>query len=70
MPEAKELRNLDDSELEIKLEEAKQELFNLRFALVTGQLDNSARLGDLRRDVARVKTILREREIEAAEAAG
>ena len=69
MASSKELRDLDESELENRLEEAKQELFNLRFALVTGQLDNSARLRHLRKDVARIKTLLREREIEAAEAA-
>ena len=68
MASSKELRDLDESELENKLEEAKQELFNLRFALVTGQLDNSSRLGQIRKDVARIKTVLREREIEAAEA--
>ncbi len=69
MATASELRDLDEVELETRLTEAKQELFNLRFALVTGQLDNSARLGDLRRDIARIKTLLREKEIAAAEAA-
>jgi len=69
MADSKELRDLEEVELENKLEEAKQELFNLRFALVTGQLDNSSRLRQLRKDVARIKTVLREREIEAAEAA-
>jgi large subunit ribosomal protein L29 len=59
---------MDDSELETRLDEAKQELFNLRFQHVTGQLDNTARLGVLRRDVARIMTELRSREIEAAEA--
>ncbi len=68
MADSKELRDLEEGELENKLEEAKQELFNLRFALVTGQLDNSSRLRQLRKDVARIKTVLREREIEAAEA--
>jgi large subunit ribosomal protein L29 len=63
-----ELRALADSELETKLTEAKQELFNLRFQHVTGQLDNYSRLGDLKREIARVTTLLREREIEAAEA--
>lgn len=69
MASSRELRDLDEGELENRLDETKQELFNLRFALVTGQLDNSARLGEVRRDVARIKTVLREREIEAAEAA-
>jgi large subunit ribosomal protein L29 len=65
-----ELRDLDDTELETRLAESKVELFNLRFANVTGQLDNSARLGQVRRDIARIKTLLREREIAAAEAEG
>ena len=65
---AAELREADESELETRLAEAKQELFNLRFQIVTGQLDNSARLRAVRRDIARILTVLREREIEAAEA--
>jgi large subunit ribosomal protein L29 len=69
MASTRELRDLDDAELETRLAESKQELFNLRFAHVTGQLDNAARLGQVRRDIARVKTLLREREIAAAEAA-
>ena len=64
-----ELRNMDTEELETRLNDTRQELFNLRFQLVTGQLDNSARIGQVRRTVARMETILREREIEAAEAA-
>jgi large subunit ribosomal protein L29 len=67
---AEELRNMDIDELEIRLAEQKQTLFNLRFQNVTGQLDNSSRLGEVRRDVARIRTILRQREIEAAEAPG
>jgi large subunit ribosomal protein L29 len=63
-----EIKSLDDSELETRLDDAKQELFNLRFQHVTGQLDNTARLGQVRRDVARYHTELRAREIEAAEA--
>ena len=66
---AAELRDTDESELETRLAEAKQELFNLRFQIVTGQLDNSARLRQVRRDIARILTVLREKEIEAAEAA-
>ncbi len=65
---AAQIRELDDTELETRLVEAKQELFNLRFQNVTGQLDNSARIGQVRRDVARIETILRQREIAAAEA--
>ena len=63
-----ELREMDDSELLTNLAEAKQELFNLRFQNATGQLDNYSRLGQMRKEVARINTILREREIEAAEA--
>jgi large subunit ribosomal protein L29 len=66
---AKELRELSDSELDQKLLESKHELFNLRFQLATGKQDNSARLGQVRRDIARIATLLREREIEAAESA-
>ena len=62
-------RDADETELEHRLTEAKQELFNLRFQIVTGQLDNSARLRTVRRDIARILTVLREKEIEAAEAA-
>ena len=66
---AAELRDLVDEELEGRLGEAKQELFNLRFQLATGQLDNYARINQVRKDVARINTLLREREIAAAEAA-
>jgi large subunit ribosomal protein L29 len=68
MAKAAELRDADETELETRLAEAKQELFNLRFQIVTGQLDNSARLRTVRRDIARILTVLREKEIEAAEA--
>ncbi|HZD65715.1 MAG TPA: 50S ribosomal protein L29 [Acidimicrobiales bacterium] len=68
MAKASELRLLDDEELATRGAETRQELFNLRFQLATGQLENSARLGRLRREVAQVLTIQREREIEAAEA--
>ena len=64
-----ELRLLGDQELVERLSESRRELFNLRFQLATGQLDNSARLGEVRRDIARVATFLRQREIAAAEAA-
>jgi large subunit ribosomal protein L29 len=64
-----ELREADETELETRLAEAKQEMFNLRFQIVTGQLDNSARLRMVRRDIARILTVLREKEIAAAEAA-
>jgi large subunit ribosomal protein L29 len=64
---AAELRELNDTELEHRLGEAKEELFNLRFQNATGQLDNIARIPQVRREVARIETLLREREIAAAE---
>jgi large subunit ribosomal protein L29 len=64
---AAELRELNDTELEHRLDEAKEELFNLRFQNATGQLDNIARIPHVKRDVARIETLLREREIVAAE---
>ena len=64
---ATELRELNDTELEHRLGEAKEELFNLRFQNATGQLDNIARIPQVRREVARIETLLREREITAAE---
>jgi large subunit ribosomal protein L29 len=63
-----ELRELEDEELLNRLAESKQELFNLRFQLVTGQLDNYARLGQVKRDIARAETLLRQREISVADA--
>jgi large subunit ribosomal protein L29 len=62
---AAELRELPDEELYVRIESAKEELFNLRFQLATGQLDNSSRLKQLRHDVARALTVLRERHLEA-----
>ena len=61
----KELRVLDVAELEHKLDEAYQELFNLRFQWASGQLEDHNRLTALRRDIARMKTVLRERELAA-----
>jgi large subunit ribosomal protein L29 len=63
----KELQELSDSELANRLRTAKEELFNLRFQNATGQLDNNARIGQVRKEIARCETLLREREIEAAE---
>ncbi len=63
MANASDLSLLDPDELETRLAETRRELFNLRFQLATGQLDNSSRLGHVRRDVARILTVLREREI-------
>jgi len=62
--EAEELRELPDDELTARIESAKEELFNLRFQLATGQLDNPSRIKQVRHDVARVATVLREREID------
>jgi len=61
---AAELRELPDDELVARMEAGKEELFNLRFQLATGQLDNPARMTQVRHDVARIATVLREREIE------
>ncbi len=61
---AAELRELPEDELVARMESAKEELFNLRFQLATGQLDNPARMRQVRHDVARIATVLREREIE------
>jgi large subunit ribosomal protein L29 len=65
-----EMRLLGDRELLERLAESRRELFNMRFQLATGQLDNSARLNEVRRDIARLSTFTREREIAAAEAQG
>jgi large subunit ribosomal protein L29 len=61
---AAELRELPDEELVSRIESSKEELFNLRFQLATGQLDNPSRLKEVRHEVARIATVLREREIE------
>ncbi|MFM8861049.1 MAG: 50S ribosomal protein L29 [Acidimicrobiia bacterium] len=68
MAKTEVLRDLGDRELLERLASAKEELFNLRFQHVTGQLDNTARLGAVRKHIARLNTELREREIAAAEA--
>ncbi|WP_163508534.1 50S ribosomal protein L29 [Fodinicola acaciae] len=60
---ANELRELLDDELATKLTEAKEELFNLRFQNATGQLDNNRRLRTVRREIARIYTVMREREL-------
>jgi large subunit ribosomal protein L29 len=67
-PRAAEIRDLGDDALIAQLTETKQELFNLRFQHVTGQLPNYSRLQVLKRDIARIHTELRAREIAAAEA--
>jgi large subunit ribosomal protein L29 len=58
-----ELRELTDDELIGKLRESKEELFNLRFQMATGQLNNNRRLRLVRREIARIYTVLREREL-------
>jgi len=60
---AAELRELADEDLVVKLREAKAELFNLRVQGATGQLDNNRRLQVIRREIARIYTIMREREL-------
>ena len=67
MATAEELRELDDDELSNQLENGRKELFNLRFQAATGRLDNSARVGQVRREIARVLTVQRDREIARAE---
>ncbi len=62
---ASDLRDLPYDKLAERLVEAKEELFNLRFQLATNQLDKTARLRDLRREVARISTVMRQQEIEA-----
>jgi large subunit ribosomal protein L29 len=68
MTKIAEFESLSSDELTVRLAETRRELFNLRFQLATGQLDNTARMGQARKDIARVLTVLRAREIEAAEA--
>jgi large subunit ribosomal protein L29 len=60
---AAEVRDLADEELVTRLREAKEELFNLRFQAATGQLDNNRRLHTVRKDIARIYTVMREREL-------
>ncbi|SDL18045.1 50S ribosomal protein L29 [Natronincola ferrireducens] len=60
---ANTLRDMTDVELQQKLADSKSELFNLRFQLATGQLENPLRIRNVRKDIARLKTIIREREI-------
>ena len=62
---AEDLRDLTAQELEERFEESKEELFNLRFQLATNQLDNTSRLGEVRKDIARLATVMREQELEA-----
>ncbi|GGI05840.1 50S ribosomal protein L29 [Egicoccus halophilus] len=66
MSTATELRELPDDELRQALAEGKEELFNLRFQVVTGQLDDPRRINTVKREIARILTVMREREIAAA----
>ena len=67
MATAADIVELDVDELEVRLNESRRELFNLRFQLATGQLDNFSRMGDVRKDIARLLTEIRAREIAEAE---
>ncbi len=60
---ANDIRDLASSEIELKVKSLKEELFNLRFQLATGQLENTARIREVRKAIARMKTVIREREI-------
>ena len=62
---ANELRDLTTAEIEQKVKALKEELFNLRFQLATGQLENTTRIREVRKSIARMKTVVREREIAA-----
>ncbi len=68
MSRPSELRELPDDELRARVDAAKEELFNMRFQLATGQLDNPMRIKEVRRELARLLTLLRERELEESEA--
>jgi len=60
---AKEIRELTTAEIEQKVKSMKEELFNLRFQLATGQLENTARINEVKKTIARLKTVEREREL-------
>lgn len=68
MEKPEKLRELTDDELKQKERELKRQLFNVRFAVATGQQDNTALIGQLKRQIARVKTILRERQLQREQA--
>lgn len=65
---AKEIRDLTTSEIEEQIKSSKEELFNLRFQLATGQLEETARIRTVRKTIARLKTVAHEREIEQSKA--
>lgn len=60
---ANEIRNFSTDDIKVKINELKEELFNLRFQLATGQLENTARIKQVKKTIARMKTIIREREL-------
>ena len=62
---AKDIRQMNDQELNNQLSSLKEELFNLRFQHATGQLDNPLKIKEVKKDYARVKTVIRERELQA-----
>lgn len=64
----KDIRDMSQGELNQKLASLKEELFNLRFQLATGQLENPMRIKDVKKTIARIKTIQREQELQAGEA--
>ncbi len=66
--ELNKIREMTDVELSAELDKMKQELFNLRFQHVTGQLENPVKMREVKRNIARVKTIIREKELEKARA--
>ena len=66
--ELKKMRELTEVELKTELDKMKKELFNLRFQHVTGQLENPVKMRELKRDIARVKTIIREKELAKVQA--
>lgn len=66
--EINKFRQMTDVELSSELDKMKKELFNLRFQHVTGQLENPVKMREVKRDIARVKTIIREKEMAKAEA--
>lgn len=66
--ELNKMREMTDAELQAELEKMKKELFNLRFQHVTGQLENPLQMREIKRNIARVKTIIREKELDKAQA--
>lgn len=62
--QAFEIRNLSDNEIETKIEESYEELFNLRFQVAVGQIKDTNRISSVKRDIARLKTVLKERQLQ------